>query len=150
MPSSSSKKKEKSKAKINDPRAAEDQEASEEGKKQSETSFIQSPGGGSLTPPNPLFGEDGEESTYKFIGLKLLETPECFFHEPESIQVIAEQLKSQPQMRRQPGMAEKMVSEHLAVVQDMISTNEVTTKELCNVYRRLPKAPDDTEKSYHL
>jgi len=46
-------------------------------------------------------------------------------------------------------MVEKMVSEHRAVLQDMIPTNEVTSKELFSVYRRLPKAPDDTAKSYH-
>ena len=64
MPSSSSKKKAKSKAKIKYSKAAEDEEVSEEGKEQSETSFIQSSEGGSLTPPTALFGEDGEESTY--------------------------------------------------------------------------------------
>ena len=145
----SSKKKAKSKAKIKDPKAAEDQDGSEEGKEQSETSFIQSPEGGSLTPPNNLFDEDGEDSKYEFISHKLLETLECIFHEPESLQVIAEQLNSQPQMRKQPGMAEKMVLGHLAVIQDMISTNGITTKELCRVYRRFPKAPDDTARSYH-
>ena len=71
------------------------------------------------------------------------------FLQREGLQVIAGQLNSQPQKRRKPDMVEKIVSEHLAVLQDMISTNEVTTKELCNVYRRLPKAPDDTAKSYH-
>ena len=31
----------------------------------------------------------------------------------------------------------------------MISTNGITTKELCRVFRRFPKAPDDTARSYH-
>jgi len=82
----SSRKNAKSKGKIKDSKAAEDEDVSEEGKEQSETSFIQSPEGGRLTSPNTLFGEDGEESTHEFISPELLGTLECIFPERESLQ----------------------------------------------------------------
>ena len=65
MPSGLSKKKAKQKAKINDPKTADDETNSEDGKESSEKSFHDSPGG--LTSPFTLFGE---ERAYEFLDPK--------------------------------------------------------------------------------
>lgn len=139
----SSKRKAKQKAKNNDPKTADDETNSEDGKESSETSLHDSPGG--LASPNALFGED---SAYEFLDPKLVEMLCSVL--PDSFQVVAEQLNSLPQLKDDPTAIVRVVSEHFQVLEDMISEGQVTTKELCSVYRHLPKAADDTTtSSYH-
>ena len=53
-------------------------------------------------------------------------------------------------MQENSGSIVKVVREHIQVLEEMISAKQITPKELCNVYRRLPKVADDTTKSsYH-
>ena len=139
----SSKRKAKQKAKNNDPKTADDEINSEDGKESSETSFHDSPGG--LASPNALFGED---RAYEFLDPKLVKMLCSVL--PDSFQVVAEQLNSLPQIQDDPTAIVKVVLEHFQVLEDMISEGQVTTKELCSVYRYLPKAADDTtSSSYH-
>ena len=139
----SSKRKAKQKAKNNDPKTADDEINSEDGKESSETSFHDSPGG--LASPNALFGED---RAYEFLDPKLVKMLCSVL--PDSFQVVAEQLNSLPQIQDDPTAIVKVVREHFQVLEDMISEGQVTTKELCSVYRYLPKVTDDTTtSSYH-
>ena len=143
MASGSSKKKAKQKAKNNYPKTADDETNSEDGKESSEKSFHDSPGG--LTSPCTLFGE---ERAYEFLDPKLVKILCSVL--PDSFQVVAEQLNSMPQMKGNSNSILKVVCEHMKVLEGTISAKHITTKELCNVYRRLPKATDATMKSsYH-
>ena len=92
MPSSSSKKKAKQRAKIKDPKTADDETISEDDKGPSEKPFRDSPGG--RTSPNTLFGE---ERAYEFLDPKRVKILGNVL--PDSFQVVAEQLNSMPQMK---------------------------------------------------
>ena len=116
----SSKRKAKQKAKNNDPKTADDEINSEDGKESSETSFHDSPGG--LASPNALFGED---RAYEFLDPKLVKMLCSVL--PDSIQVVAEQLNSLPQIQDDPTAIVKVVREHFQVLEDMISEGQVTT-----------------------